>query len=192
MKINPAPLHLAQAIVVGLSAVLSIAVLGTSAHTLDVFNKQQTSNPWWLPLWPDHFDVHGTKALVGASTASFVLSVVFLVAVLVPRVSVPHIVYRRRMLIDDRSSTSSISQLCAPSWRLVQHCLPLSSPWSPSSTVISSTTTAPRSILSKLGRANTRGPSRFNKIWRFPQIWEMGTSNLFARRAYVSHQLITP
>lgn len=87
MKINPAPLHLAQAVIVGLCAALSIAILGTSAHTLDVFNKQQTSNPWWLPLWPQHFDVHGTKALIGASTTTFVLSVVFLVVALVPHVS---------------------------------------------------------------------------------------------------------
>jgi hypothetical protein len=84
MKINPAPLHMAQAIIIGLVCALSIATLGTSAHTLDVFNKQQSSNPWWLPLWPDHFDVHGTKALVGASTTTFVLSAVFLVMALVP------------------------------------------------------------------------------------------------------------
>jgi hypothetical protein len=87
MKINPAPLHMAQAVLIGLCAALSIATLGTSAHTLDVFNKQQTFNPWWLPLWPQHFDVHGIKALVGASTAVFVLSAIFLVFALVPRVS---------------------------------------------------------------------------------------------------------
>ncbi|KAF2466399.1 uncharacterized protein BDR25DRAFT_78006 [Lindgomyces ingoldianus] len=84
MKINPAPLHLAQAIIIGLCAALSVAILGTSAHTLDVFNKQQSSNPWWLPLWPQHFDVAGTKALIGSAASVFVLSTVFLVLALVP------------------------------------------------------------------------------------------------------------
>lgn len=87
MKINPAPLHMAQAALIGLCAALSIAVLGTSAHTLDVFNKQQSFNPWWLPLWPQHFDVNGMKGLVGASTSVLVLCAVFLVFALVPRVS---------------------------------------------------------------------------------------------------------
>jgi hypothetical protein len=89
MKINPAPLHLAQTVITGLCIALSVAILGTSAHTLDVFNKQQSSNPWWLPLWPQHFDVHGTKALVGSSTATLVLSLVFLVGSVVPKVSFP-------------------------------------------------------------------------------------------------------
>ncbi|KAF2120091.1 hypothetical protein BDV96DRAFT_486061 [Lophiotrema nucula] len=84
MKINPAPLHLAQTIVIGLSFALAVATLGTAAHTLDVFNKQQSSNPWWLPLWPQHFDVRGTKAIIGSATTSLVLSLVFLVFALVP------------------------------------------------------------------------------------------------------------
>jgi hypothetical protein len=86
MQINPAPLHVAQSVLVGLSLALSIAILGTAAHTLDVFNKQQSSNPWWLPLWPQHFDVHGTKGLVGSAATVTVLSIAFLVAALVPKV----------------------------------------------------------------------------------------------------------
>lgn len=86
MAINPAPFHLAQTIVVGLCVALSIATLGTSAHTLDVYNKQKSTNPWWLFLWPEHYDVHGTQALVGASVSTLVLSTVFLVFTLVPRV----------------------------------------------------------------------------------------------------------
>jgi hypothetical protein len=65
MKVNPAPLHLAQTIITGLVVAFSIAILGTSAHTLDVYNKQRSTNPWWTPLWPQHFDTHGTKALIG-------------------------------------------------------------------------------------------------------------------------------
>ena len=61
MKINPAPFHLAQAIITGLVVLFSICILGTSAHTLNVFNKQHLTNPWWAPMWPQHFDVQGTK-----------------------------------------------------------------------------------------------------------------------------------
>jgi hypothetical protein len=44
MKVNPAPLHLAQTVITGLVVAFSIAILGTAAHTLDVFNKQQVSS----------------------------------------------------------------------------------------------------------------------------------------------------
>jgi len=37
-------------------------------------------------MWPGHFNVSGTKALVGASAATFVLATVYLVAALVPKV----------------------------------------------------------------------------------------------------------
>jgi hypothetical protein len=87
MKVNPAPLHTAQLAIIGLSAAMSVAILGTAAHTLDVFNKQQSSNPWWLPLWPQHFDTHGTKALVGSSTTTFILCAVLLVLTFLPQVS---------------------------------------------------------------------------------------------------------
>ncbi|PSN75043.1 hypothetical protein BS50DRAFT_567793 [Corynespora cassiicola Philippines] len=87
MKVNPAPLHLAQAGITGVIVAFSIAILGTSAHTLDVFNKQQTSNPWWLPLWPQHFEVSGTKALLASSVVTLVLSGTFLIMSLVPKLN---------------------------------------------------------------------------------------------------------
>jgi ABC-type uncharacterized transport system YnjBCD permease subunit len=95
MKINPAPLRLAQTVLTGLVVVFSLAILGSAAHTLDVFNKQQTSNPWWLPMWPQHFDTHGTKALIASSVIALVLSSAFLVASFLPSVSCfkPHDLY---------------------------------------------------------------------------------------------------
>lgn len=86
MKVNPAPLHLAQTAVTGLVVAFSIAILGTSAHTLAVFNKEQSSNPWWMPLWPQHFDTHGTKALIASSTITLVLSGAFLAMSVIPKV----------------------------------------------------------------------------------------------------------
>ncbi|KAH7128305.1 hypothetical protein B0J11DRAFT_267626 [Dendryphion nanum] len=87
VNINPAPLHIAQAVIAGLSAAMSVAILGTSAHTLHIYNTQQSTNPWWLYLWPQHFDVSGTKALVASATTTIVLSLVFLVFGLVPKFS---------------------------------------------------------------------------------------------------------
>lgn len=102
MKINPAPFHLAQAIITGLVVVLSIAILGTSAHTLDVFNKQQPINPWWAPMWPMHFDTNGTKALVASSVVTVVLCGAFLIASFIPKVRDAHIhSYARNMDVQD-------------------------------------------------------------------------------------------
>ncbi|KAF2197724.1 hypothetical protein GQ43DRAFT_434906 [Delitschia confertaspora ATCC 74209] len=85
MKINPTPLHTTQTILLSLIAVLTLSITGTASHTLDIFNKQQSSNPWWLPLWPQHFDTNGTKALIGAAVSTFVLTMVLLVVAVVPR-----------------------------------------------------------------------------------------------------------
>ncbi|KAJ4288469.1 hypothetical protein N0V90_011705 [Kalmusia sp. IMI 367209] len=111
MKVNPAPLHLAQTVITGLVVALSIAILGTAAHTLDVFNKQQTSNPWWLPLWPQHFNVHGTKALVASATVTLVLSGVFLVMSLIPQVNLANKHTLRALLALGSAGPSSLLTL---------------------------------------------------------------------------------
>lgn len=87
MKVNPGPLHLTQTVITALVVVMSICIMATAGHTLDVFNKQQSSNPWWLPLWRDHFDVHGTKALIASAVVTLVFSGVFLVMSIIPKVS---------------------------------------------------------------------------------------------------------
>tara|TARA_R110002003_G_scaffold130_3_gene12170 strand:+ start:14053 stop:14742 length:690 start_codon:yes stop_codon:yes gene_type:complete len=86
MKINPAPFHLAQTVITGLVVALSIAILGTSAHTLNVYHKQRTTNPWWMMMWPQHFQTHGTKALIASAVVTMVLSALFLVMSVVPKV----------------------------------------------------------------------------------------------------------
>jgi len=82
---------MAQTVITGLVVAFSIAILGTAGHTLSIFDNQQTSNPWWLPLWPQHFDVHGTKALIASAAVSLVLSGVFLVMSLIPKASHQHL-----------------------------------------------------------------------------------------------------
>ncbi|KAF2642130.1 hypothetical protein P280DRAFT_468572 [Massarina eburnea CBS 473.64] len=108
MKINPQPLHLAQTVLTGLVVAMGIAILGTAAHTLDVFNKQQSSNPWWLPLWPDHFDAHGTKALVASAVVTLVLSGVFLVMSLIPKLNVASKPTLRALLALGSSAPSAV------------------------------------------------------------------------------------
>ncbi|KAF1950081.1 hypothetical protein CC80DRAFT_483503 [Byssothecium circinans] len=108
MKINPAPLHLAQTVITGLVVAMSICILGTAAHTLDVFNKQQSINPWWLPLWHDHFDVHGTKALIASAVVTFVFSAVFLIMSIIPKFNLPSKPTLRALLALGSSAPSAV------------------------------------------------------------------------------------
>lgn len=62
-----------------LSTALSIAILGTVAHSYHIYQIQKAmNNPWWLPLWPGHFSITGTKALIGAGAGIGLLNGLFL------------------------------------------------------------------------------------------------------------------
>ncbi|KAG8630814.1 hypothetical protein KVT40_002433 [Elsinoe batatas] len=63
-----------------LSICLSLAVLGCAGHILHTYNTQRNGNPWWLPLWPQHFDDRGLKALIGGATSVVVLDAVCVAA----------------------------------------------------------------------------------------------------------------
>ncbi|GAB7353155.1 hypothetical protein MBLNU459_g3688t1 [Dothideomycetes sp. NU459] len=49
------------------SVLLGTAILGTAGHVLQTFSSQRASNPWWLPVWPAHFDARGLRALLACS-----------------------------------------------------------------------------------------------------------------------------
>lgn len=119
MKVNPAPLHLAQTIITGLVIALSIAILGTSAHTLDVYNKQHTNNPWWLPMWTEHFETQGTKALLASAVVTFVLSAIFLVLSVLPQVSTLSAAQKQTMTNDFLARTPP--EVHTPSTHLSRH-----------------------------------------------------------------------
>ena len=53
--------------------VLSATITGTAGHVLASYKSQQTTDPWWLPVWPSHFDARGLKTLIGASTSLVVV-----------------------------------------------------------------------------------------------------------------------
>lgn len=94
---------------IGLSVLcicLSLSIIGTAADSLRVYKQQRDAqNPWWLPLWPEHFNTSGTSTLIGvASTVTF-LHLLYLVGKAVPRVSLLSsdttttlITYRRSLL----------------------------------------------------------------------------------------------
>lgn len=72
----------------GLSMCLCLAIIGTGGKSLHVFNDQQSSNYWLLPIWPGHFDMRELQTLIGTSAAIFVLNALLAVAMLVPSVRI--------------------------------------------------------------------------------------------------------
>lgn len=71
-----------------LALILSTATLACASKTLSLFNNQQSTNPWLLPLWRGHFDLRGLKLVVGTSAAIVLCDFVAVVAVLLPVVGV--------------------------------------------------------------------------------------------------------
>jgi hypothetical protein len=72
----------------GLSMCLCLAIIGTGGKSLHVFNSQQSTNDWLLPIWPNHFDMRELHALIGTTAAIFVLNAILAVALLVPSVCI--------------------------------------------------------------------------------------------------------
>lgn len=70
-----------------LSICLNVAIIGCAGRTLSIFNTEQTSNAWLLPIWPNHFDTRELHALVGTATAILVLNAVLVLALFVHAVS---------------------------------------------------------------------------------------------------------
>jgi hypothetical protein len=80
--------RLAQLSIAILSLLVAAAILGTAAHTFHVYRSEKSANnPWWLPLWPSHFDVSGTEVYLGTSSALVLLSAIYLALHFIPAVS---------------------------------------------------------------------------------------------------------
>ncbi|KAK1808354.1 hypothetical protein LTR12_017297 [Friedmanniomyces endolithicus] len=72
-----------------LSIGLNLAIIGCAAHTLHVFNAEQSSNVWLLPLWPNHFDTRELHALLGTAIAIVVLNAVLILPLFVRALPAP-------------------------------------------------------------------------------------------------------
>ena len=72
-----------------LSMCLSIGIIGTAGRSYYVFTSDaaEGNNPWFLPAWPNHFDMRELQTLIGTSAAIFVLNAVLVVALFVASVS---------------------------------------------------------------------------------------------------------
>lgn len=57
-----------------LSICLSLAIIGCAGRSLSIFDDQQASNAWLLPIWPNHFDTREMHALIGTSAAVMILN----------------------------------------------------------------------------------------------------------------------
>jgi hypothetical protein len=87
---NKQPLRLVSLGLALLSVCLSIAIIGTAADAYTIYKRQASAlNPWWLPLWPGHFNTRGTKSLIGAAVSVVILNGGFIALCLLPKVRVP-------------------------------------------------------------------------------------------------------
>jgi hypothetical protein len=75
-------LHLPLIALLVLTLIVSIATLACAATTLDLFESQQGTNPWLLPIWRNHFDLRGLKLVVGTSVAIILFDIVAVLALL--------------------------------------------------------------------------------------------------------------
>ena len=73
-----------------LSMCLSIGIIGTAGRSYYVFTSSQSENPWFLPAWPNHFDMRELQTLIGTSAAIFMLNGVLVAALFVASVSHGH------------------------------------------------------------------------------------------------------
>ena len=63
----------------GLALLCGLAILGTSADSLAVYNTTHLPREFNLPLWPDNFDLRPTITLVACSVVVVLTSAVSLV-----------------------------------------------------------------------------------------------------------------
>lgn len=72
-----------------LALLAGVTIIGTSAHTLAVFNQTHVGQDFLLPLsgvWPSQFDIRPTIALVVCGSIIFVASAASLIASKLPPV----------------------------------------------------------------------------------------------------------
>ena len=71
---------------------LSIGIIGTAGRSYYIFTSHASrgDNPWFLPSWPNHFDMRELQTLIGTSASIFVLNAVLVLAMFVASVSIYH------------------------------------------------------------------------------------------------------
>jgi hypothetical protein len=72
-----------------LALLAGITILGVSADALAVYDSTHLSGDFLLPLWPDHFDLRPTVALVVGAAIITIINIVSLACSKVKYVSQP-------------------------------------------------------------------------------------------------------
>ena len=72
-----------------ISIALSTTVIACEGHALHVYDATHLKSEWWLPLWPQHFDLRPSVTLLVGSAIVLVASLTYVVISLIPSVSLP-------------------------------------------------------------------------------------------------------
>jgi hypothetical protein len=74
----------------GLGLSLAVTLVATQAHVYHTYLSQKAANnPFWLPVWPRHFQTAGTKTAIGVLTLILVLHLAFIGVYLYRKVKLP-------------------------------------------------------------------------------------------------------
>lgn len=63
------------------------AIVGCEGHALHTYNSTHLSNAWFLPLWPQHFDLRPSIGILVGGAVVIVTSCVYLICAILPAVS---------------------------------------------------------------------------------------------------------
>ena len=80
-------LHYARLGLCILSVALSTAIVACEAHALHAYDSTHLDSEWWLPLWPQHFDLRPAVALLTGGAIVLLGSLTYLAVSLIPSVS---------------------------------------------------------------------------------------------------------
>lgn len=87
--LNTKRLHRARLVLSTIILAASAAVIGCEAHALSQYNATHLSSEWWLPLWPQHFDIRPTRAILISGGIIAALSLIYIFGAMIPSVRSP-------------------------------------------------------------------------------------------------------
>lgn len=65
------------------------AAVGCEGHALYTYNSTHLSNEWFLPLWPQHFDLRPSVGILTGASVVIFTSCVYLMCAILPAVREP-------------------------------------------------------------------------------------------------------
>jgi hypothetical protein len=63
------------------------AIVACEAHALHTYNVTNLSNQWFLPLWPQHFDLTPSVAILAGGAVILSMNLLYLASAIIPSVS---------------------------------------------------------------------------------------------------------